>query len=164
MKFVSAITPALGKFSVAAGYLRSPLLLVIRLFWGWQFFLTGRGKLGDLPKVTEFFASLSIPFPMANAILAGTTECIGGLFLMLGLASRLTALPLIFTMIIAYLTADSEAAKAIFSDPDTFTSAAPFLFGFAAILVLAFGPGKFSLDHLLARQFGPTSPSSANHG
>jgi hypothetical protein len=29
----------------AAACLQSPLLLAIRLYWGWQFFLTGKGKL-----------------------------------------------------------------------------------------------------------------------
>ena len=49
--------------------LRSPVLLAIRLFWGWQFFLTGKGKLMDLSKPTQYFESLHIPLPHLNAIL-----------------------------------------------------------------------------------------------
>jgi putative oxidoreductase len=135
--------------------LQSALLLGVRLYWGWQFFLSGKGKLSRLPDIAEFFGSLGIPFPMLNATLAGVTECFGGLLLLAGLASRLTAIPLIFTMIVAYSTADKEAAQAIFSDPDKFVTAAPFLFLFASLLVLVFGPGKVSLDHLLARRFAP---------
>ena len=37
----------------AASKLQSPLLLVLRLFIGWQFFLAGKGKLTDLAKPTE---------------------------------------------------------------------------------------------------------------
>ncbi len=138
-------------FTHGASRLQSPLLLLVRLYWGWQFFQTGRGKLGDLAKVTEFFQSLGIPAPGLNAALAGATECIGGLLLLLGLASRPAALALSFTMVVAYLTADLEAVQGIFSDPDAFLSAAPFQFLFASVLVLVFGPGFFSLDRLVAR-------------
>jgi putative oxidoreductase len=136
-----------------ASSLQSPVLLIIRLYWGWSFFQTGKGKLSDLSKVTSFFTDLGIPFPGFNAFLAGTTECVGGLLLLVGLASRLTAIPLIITMIVAYITADSEALKSIFSDPDKFLGADPFLFLFASVLVLVFGPGVFSLDYLIGRKF-----------
>lgn len=132
--------------------LQSPFLLAVRLFWGWQFFGTGKGKLGDLDKVAGFFASLNIPLPKLNALLAGSTECFGGLLLMLGLASRLTALPLLFTMLVAYATTEREALAEIFSDPDKVTGATPFLFLFAVLIVLIFGPGKLSADHLLAKK------------
>lgn len=133
--------------------LQSPFLLVLRLYWGWQFFLTGKGKLMNLQKTTEFFSSLNIPMPGLNAAMAGTVEMVGGLLLLIGLASRLTAIPLIVTMIVAYLTADLEAFKSFFSEPDKFFAAAPFLHLFACVIVLIFGPGKFSVDHFLARKF-----------
>ena len=134
-----------------ASLLRSPLLLLIRVYWGWQFFIAGKGKLMDLSKPTEYFASLGIPFPHFNAILAGCTECFGGLLLLVGLASRLITIPMIILLVIAYLTADSEAVRAIFSDPDKFLGAAEFQFLFAVVIVFVCGPGAFSLDALLAR-------------
>ncbi len=139
-------------FASAAGYLQSPLLLVLRLYWGWQFFQTGKGKLMNLDRTAEFFQSLHIPMSKLNAGLAGGTECFGGLLLLLGLGSRLVSVPLIFTMIIAYLTADLDKVKAIFSDPDKFVTAAPFEFLLVALIVLAFGPGKFSLDWLIGKK------------
>src|SRR5689334_13463099 len=112
-----------------AASLTQPLfLLLIRLYWGWSFFQTGKGKLMGLERTTEFFASLNIPAPKLNAIMAGSTECLGGLLLLVGLFSRLATVPLIFTMLVAYVTADREALFALFSDPDKFTSATPFLF------------------------------------
>jgi putative oxidoreductase len=135
-----------------ANGLQSPVLFAIRLYWGWHFFLTGRGKLMNPGKVADFFQSLHIPFPAFNVYLAGGTECFGGLLLLVGLCSRLISLPLIFVTVIAYLTAEISTVKNIFSDPDKFVSADPFLFTLAAILVLAFGPGKFSLDWLIARK------------
>ncbi len=68
--------------------LRSPiLLLVIRLYWGWQFFLTGKGKLADLAKPTQYFESLGIPFRSFRSDSAGCVECFGGLLLLVGLAT-----------------------------------------------------------------------------
>ena len=135
----------------AVSCLQSPLLLAMRLYWGWQFFQTGKGKLMNLDRTASFFQSLNIPHPHLNAIMAGSTECFGGLCLLLGLGSRVLTIPLIFTMIIAYVTAESDALHAIFSAPDKFVTATPFEFMLTAIIVLVFGPGKFSLDYLIGR-------------
>jgi putative oxidoreductase len=129
--------------------LQSPLLLVIRLYWGWQFFLTGKGKLTHLDKTANFFASLNIPMPKLNAILASSTECSCGLLLLLGLFSRFASLALIGVMCVALWTADREAVNQIFSNPDKFLGTDPFLFLYAAVLVFAFGPGKISVDALI---------------
>ncbi|MBA3848393.1 MAG: DoxX family protein [Opitutus sp.] len=142
----------LGKFDRAAAGLQSPLLLVIRLHWGWSFAQTGWGKLMHLDRTANFFAELGLPAPTLNALLAGATECFGGGLLALGLFARPAAAPLASTMAVAYVTADREALQAVFSDTDKFTGAAPFLFLVASLLVLAFGPGKWSLDHFRARR------------
>lgn len=136
----------------AAACLQSPLLLVIRLYWGWQFFLTGKGKLMNLERTSNFFLSLHIPLPHLNAWVVGVTECVGGLLLLTGLGTRLVGALLAFDMIIAYLTADIEKVKHIFDDPDKFLGADPFLFMLASIIVLAFGPGAFSLDWLIGKK------------
>ena len=135
----------------AAGWLQSPFLLAIRLYWGWQFFQTGLGKLENIGHVTQFFQSLNIPLPGANAWLVAIMECFGGLLLMVGVGSRLVAFALAFDMVIAYLTADSDAVKSIFSDSDKFVQAAPFPFLFMTLVVLAFGAGVFSVDWVLRR-------------
>lgn len=138
--------------TLAGGWLQSPLLLVMRLYWGWQFHITGAGKLKNLHRTAEFFQGLHIPFPTLNACIAGTTECVGGLLLLLGLASRLISIPLIFVMVIAYLTADLDKVTHLFSEPDKFVTADPFLFMLTAMMVFAFGPGVFSIDWLIARK------------
>ncbi len=131
---------------------QSIFLLLIRLYWGWGFFQTGKGKLSNIAQPTEFFQSLGIPFPHAQAILVGTTECIGGLLLLLGLLSRLASIPLTILLIVAYLTADIAVVKNILGDPDKFLAADEFLFLFVVLLVLLFGPGKFSIDWLFNRK------------
>jgi putative oxidoreductase len=136
---------------VIGRFLQCPLLLVIRLYWGWEFFLTGRGKLEHLDKTTRFFASLGIPAPHLNAIMAASTECTCGLLLLAGLFSRFASLALICVMSVAFATADRDALTTVFSDPDKFTGADPFLFLYAAVIVFCFGPGKIALDALIFR-------------
>lgn len=131
------------------GFLQPILLLVIRLFWGWQFMQTGWGKLHNLERTTAFFTSLGIPAPKLNAILASCTECSCGALLALGLFARFASPALMTVMCVAFLTADIGAVRGIFSDPDKFLGADPFLFLYAATIVFAFGPGKLSLDALI---------------
>ena len=138
-------------FANSASFLQSPLLLAVRLYWGWQFFQTGWGKLQDIAKVTDFFTNLGLPFPNVTAYIVGTSECVGGVLLFLGLGSRLISLPLLADMVGAYVTADREALKAIFSEPGKFYAADPYTFLFASLLILVFGPGKISLDALIER-------------
>src|ERR1700680_5067272 len=130
--------------------LQSPFLLAVRLYWGWQFMETGWGKLTDIGKVIGFFTELGIPAPALNAYFISALEFGGGVLLILGLGSRLVALPLAIDMLIAYITADREALLSIFSNPDKFTAAAPYTFLMASIIVLIFGPGKISAACLLA--------------
>jgi len=127
--------------------LQSTLLLIIRLFWGGSFVVTGIGKFAHLGKISAYFESLHIPWAPFSAFLSASTETIGGTCLFLGLASRLVCIPLIFTMVIAFITAESEAVRMVFTDPQNFIHRDPFSFLFASVLVFVFGPGAFSLDH-----------------
>jgi len=136
-------------FVKAANLLRSPLLLLIRLYWGWLFWQSGFGKLGNISKTVDFFTSLGIPAPAFNAHFVALLEAGGGILLFVGLASRLIALPLAFDMMVAYLTADREGLGSIFSDPAKFYNADPFTFLLASLIILAFGPGWFSLDNII---------------
>jgi putative oxidoreductase len=126
-------------------HLSSLFLLAMRVTWGWQFFISGRGKLRNLDGVTQFFSSLHIPAPHFNAILAASTECFGGLFLIAGLGARFWAAGLTITMIVAYATAEWPDIH----DLDTFVKAAPFPFLITSLVVMMFGPGLFSIDGIL---------------
>jgi putative oxidoreductase len=135
-------------------HLQSPFLLLLRIYFFWQLFQTGQGKLTNLGKVSDYFASLGIPLPGVSATITGLFETFGSLLLIVGLASRLTAIPITVVMIVAYLTGDFEAVTKFFSDPDKFVKADPFPFLFTALIILVFGPGTFSLDALIARLMG----------
>ncbi|HYC70349.1 MAG TPA: DoxX family protein [Opitutaceae bacterium] len=146
------IRSLLDGFDRGAAALQSPLLLLIRLYWGWSFAQTGWGKFGRIDEVASWFGeSLHIPFPKLNAVMAATTELVGGALLLAGLFARPASVALAFTMVVAYGTAHREELAAIFRETDKFIEAAPFTYLAAAVVVLAFGPGRFSLDHLWRR-------------
>jgi putative oxidoreductase len=144
------IDQAYAWFVRAANACQSPLLLAVRLYWGWQYWQSGWGKTKDFAKVTEYFTSLGVPAPALNAHFIAWLEVVGGILLALGLCSRLIAFPLTIDMIVAYWLGDRDALGAIFSAPDKFYAASPYTFLFAAVLILLFGPGKFSLDAAIA--------------
>jgi putative oxidoreductase len=159
MKLLALFHNTLDKI---AFFLPDPLLLSLRLYWGWQFYQTGQGKLMNLQSTTEFFAELGLPFAKLNAVLAGSTECFGGLLLLAGLFSRLITVPLMATMTVAYLTAHLDVVKTLWSDPDSFVTAAPFLFLLASLIIFTFGPGKYSLDALLKHRHAQKNLQAGN--
>ena len=137
--------------------LQSPLLLCIRLYWGWQYMQDGWGKLTHLDRVTEYFSTLNLPAPHATALLVGLVELGGGILFTLGLGSRLVSLVLFVNMTMAYLSVPDDRANFfhIFSKPDDFYGATPYTYWFAALIILVFGPGALAVDRLFARRAGP---------
>ena len=137
-------------------YAQPALLLLLRLYFGYGFYKSGLGKLQNIETTAEYFDGLHIPLPTLSAYLAGATECFGGLLFLFGVASRLVTIPLIFTMLVAYLTQHIEEFRPLWTlkadgsyNPATFFKAAPFPYLLTALIVLLFGPGAFSIDGLL---------------
>jgi putative oxidoreductase len=137
-------------------YAQPALLFLLRLTFGYGFFKAGLGKLQNIDSTAEYFAGLDIPLATLNAYLAGATECFGGLLLLLGVASRVVTIPLIFTMLVAYATQHIDELRPLWTlkddgsyNPATFFKAAPFPYLLTALIVLLFGPGAFSIDGLL---------------
>lgn len=149
------------KFFHSVDFLQHPFLLFVRLYWGIQLVQSGWGKLHNLDKVTDYFTTLNLPAPHQMAVFISCVELFGGLFLALGLLSRVTAVVLTINLIMAYIKGDHDALVSIFSDPDKFIAAAPFVFLMTALIVLCFGPGIFSMDALLNRFFWKTRKQSA---
>ncbi|MGA2807729.1 MAG: DoxX family protein [Terracidiphilus sp.] len=135
--------------------LQSPLLLAIRLYWGWQFAQDGWGKLNHLDHVIQFFTSLNLPAPGLTALTVALVELFGGILFAFGFASRLVSLVLFVNMTMAYLSVPDDRVNFfhILSKPDDFYGAGPYTYWFAALLILVFGPGLFAVDTLIARRF-----------
>src|SRR5262249_40266492 len=138
-------------FLKIANALQPLLLLAIRVYWGWQFWQSGSGKLDDISKTVAYFTSLGIPAPSLNAHFIAWLEAVGGILLIIGLGSRLIALPLLIDMIMAYVIPDREAFASIISDTAKSYRPSPYSLLFGYLIILAFGPGFLSRDTLIKR-------------
>src|SRR5580658_5667635 len=96
--FVNSAIRTGTRFAATLNRLHSPLLLAIRLYWGFQFMQDGWGKLTHLDKVAGFFATLNLPAPGATAFMVGLVEIAGGALFFAGIASRLVSLVLFVNM------------------------------------------------------------------
>lgn len=121
--------------------------LVARITVGYVFMLTGWGKLQSLDRVTEYFTSLGIPFPEIMTPFVSGIEFVGGLFLILGVLTRISGGALAVTMIVAIISAKWQEVDSLHT-----------LLGFEETLFLAIftwlaicGAGKASLDYLLSK-------------
>jgi putative oxidoreductase len=161
MSLIDRAVSAYEAFAKVASSFQSPFLLAVRLYWGWQFAQTGWGKLQHLSKVIAFFTSLGIPAPAFSACSVSWLELLGGIFLAVGLGSRVFGLLLAGDMLVAYLTASRPALFSIFSDPGKFYADDAYTFLFASLLILIFGPGKFAIDELRLRRTRKVPASNA---
>jgi putative oxidoreductase len=153
---------ALGLRAAAAASFIAPLLT--RLTLGYEFFLTGRGKIEHLDNFAGFLTELGVPFPAANAAVVSRIEYYGAILLVLGLATRFASLGLLSTMAVALLTADRSSFLRSWdpsADQGPLDIAAYVNLVFLFWLVL-FGPGVASLDALIKRRLriGAEAPRS----
>src|SRR5580692_11574110 len=88
-----------------AGHLAWLAPLFARIVVGWVFLLSGWGKLHNLPAVTENFKGWGIPFPHLLTPFVSGVEFLGGLFLLAGFLTRISAGALGVTMIVAIAAA-----------------------------------------------------------
>lgn len=156
-KIVAMIGTYYSRAARTLGFLQSPLLLAIRLYWGWQFAQDGWGKLTHLSRVASFFASLNLPAPATTALLIALVELVGGILFAAGVASRLVSLILFVNMTMAYLSVPDDRVNFlhILSNPSDFYGATPYTYWFAALLILILGPGLIAADTWLIRLFSP---------
>ncbi len=152
---MNSILHIYARFNSLLNRLQNPLLLAIRVYWGWQFAQDGWGKLTHLARVTEFFASLNLPAPHAAATTVALVEFFGGILFAAGIASRLTSLILFVNMTMAYLSVPDDRVNFfhILSKPDDFYGATPYTYWFAALLILILGPGSLALDTFIQRRW-----------
>jgi putative oxidoreductase len=117
-------------------------LLVARLTVGVEFVSTGWGKVHNLAKVTAYFGELGIPAPGVNAIFASFTELVCGSLLVIGLASRFAACPLVVTMIVAIVTAQKDQLHGV----TDLVGLVEWTYIAILAIVAIFGPGPVSAD------------------
>ena len=119
-------------------------LLVLRAVAGLALaFGHGINKLPPSVRFIERTGELGFPFPVVFAWSAAFAEFLGGLLLVVGLATRPAATFIALTMLVAVFGAHAGDP---FSDRELAT-----LFLGVALLFVATGSGRFGLDHLVRR-------------
>ncbi len=120
-------------------------ILLLRVFVGVLMITHGWQKIQNFATLSEFF-----PDPIGfgsrfSLMLAIAAEVFGSIFLIFGLLTRLTLIPLGFTMGVAFFIVHAN-------DPFQQKELALFFLGVYIVLFLL-GPGKFSLDRMVLARF-----------
>lgn len=120
-------------------------VLLLRLVFGYFWLETGWAKLHSLDGFAERFADWGIPLPAFSAALSAGTDLIGGLLMMLGLATRLAMIPMTVNMLVALgvVVLPGISTLAEFVELDEVLYLLVFLW------LLTAGPGRASVDHWL---------------
>ena len=127
--------------------------LPLRLVFGWFWLETGWAKLHNLEFFSQRFVEWGIPFPLLSATASGTVDLVGGVLLILGLGTRLIAIPMIVNMLVAL----AVVVLPTISTFNEFVELDEVLYVCVLFWLLMAGPGKASLDHLIARRIGRAS-------
>lgn len=135
----------LARRSAAA---RDALLLVLRVALALVFLYHGAGKLfgyeeqGGISGTAEFFDSIGIRPSTFFAYLVGSTEFFGGILVLLGLLTPIVGVAFVVTMAMAIATVNLEGGVTAFEGNLALAG--------MALTVAVLGPGRISLDALLA--------------
>ncbi|MBW2519236.1 MAG: DoxX family protein [Deltaproteobacteria bacterium] len=123
-------------------------LLIARFgLGGMMAFAHGLGKLPPSEGFIAAVSALGFPLPVLFAWVAGLSEFVGSLAVSLGIATRLSALMVSVTMLVA-------AFGRHFSDPfEKKEMALVYLCGF--LLCAAVGSGRYSIDYFLRKRIEP---------
>src|SRR5215470_3016301 len=141
--------------------------VILRVMAGGVFFWEGILKFVYMNQGVGRFTKLGMPFPMFTADFVGSLEIVGGLLLMAGLLTRWIAIPFIIEMIVAMLS--TKISLYLGTSPLPLPAAPPKIgvwavlheirSEYAQIMVVLYllinGPGKWSLDAVLAKVRAP---------
>src|SRR5262245_14919538 len=132
------------------------LLLVGRVLLGWLFFASSLGiggKLWNPAGFAGYLKALSVPAPELWSWIGALVEALVGAALILGVGTRYAALLCALFLIIATALAhrywEYPAAQVGGQYANFLKNLA--IFG-GALLVFVAGPGRFSVDHMLAKK------------
>ncbi|MFJ3384308.1 MULTISPECIES: DoxX family protein [unclassified Curtobacterium] len=123
-------------------------LTVLRVVLGVVFIAHGAQKFGQgIPAVAEGFSGMGVPLAEVAAPLVAGLELVGGILLVLGVATRIVGVLLAVDMVVAGVLAHSSAG--FFSQDGGFEYV--LVLAAAALAVALTGPGRLSLDALVLR-------------
>lgn len=122
-------------------------LLVLRIAIAVVFVHAGAQKLfgawggPGISGFAGFLSAMHYPAPYASAVLATCAEFFGGLLVLLGLATRLATVPMIFTMLVA-IYATKGNGFSLMNHGYEFA----LVCGLMLLALALLGPGAFSVD------------------
>ncbi|NHZ84566.1 MAG: DoxX family membrane protein [Planctomycetia bacterium] len=127
--------------------------LLFRMVLAYGFYGTAMMKLKNFDGIVEWFSSMGMPLPKLNAFLATGTETAGVMLLFLGLATRIISVPLIIVMIVAIMTVHLGNGF----EAGNNGSEIPIYYILMLLSLLISGPGKISIDSLIAKFYNKNS-------
>jgi putative oxidoreductase len=110
---------------------------------GWHKLLGGPANFG------EFLAQLGVPLPGLMAYVVTFVELVGGLLLVVGLLSRLSALLLTATLVVATLLVKVNVGLIVPHDQPGVGAELDLALIAGFLVILLAGPGRLSLDQAL---------------
>jgi putative oxidoreductase len=151
MKISAVINRANDLAGGWAGWLRSPLLLAIRLYVPWQFFKSGLVKLQDWDSTLYLFREeYHVPLlpPVAAAVTGAAGEIVFPVLLAAGFLTRYAALGLSVVNVMAVVS----YAHVLLSEGFEAALGQHYLWGSLLLVLAVFGPGRWSIDEFLRRR------------
>lgn len=142
---MKTLTRTYDRFSDSIKRLADMPLFFLRLILAYGFYEPAMMKLKDISAIGSWFESMGYPLPYLNAYLATITEGLGMILLLLGLGTRIIAVPLMITMIVAILTVHYSNGFA--AGDNGFEI--PLYYLLMLFVLFVIGPGRISIDHLI---------------
>jgi putative oxidoreductase len=130
--------------------------LLARLVVGWSFLWSGWWKLNNLQSFTSDFAGWGIAYPQVLAPFVARLEFFGGILLLLGLFTRIIAMPLAVVMVVATIVDKAKDIDSLAAYTDLIETVYMAVFIWLAVA----GAGAASLDRLILQrqEIRPSAP------
>ncbi len=136
-----------SNFNAAVDKARDIAPLILRLMLAYGFLEPTWNKMQDVHAIGEWLASMELPAPYFQAWLVTITECLGVVLLTLGLGTRIIAIPLIITMMVAIKTVHWDNGFAAGDNGYEI----PLYYALMLLCLIFTGSGIISLDHVLSK-------------
>jgi putative oxidoreductase len=145
--------PLLSHTDSVAGSATDALLLIGRVLLGWLFLVNSWDKLSNIAGFVAYLKALNAPSPEFFAWVGALVECLIGITLILGIATRYAALLCVLFLIVATALAHrywEYPPARMGAEYNNFLKNLAILGG--TLLLFVTGAGRFSVDRMLSKR------------